>query len=128
MRVHVDVLGWLHVMWGAFGILAGLSLEVLASGTSVARDELVATRDSAAVWLFIVSGLGLVAAGAAMMLVGRSLVRRHRRGRYAALIAAIANLAVVPFGTALGIYSFWTLLNDEARREFSGAPSSSAIG
>jgi hypothetical protein len=25
----------------------------------------------------------------------------------------------VPFGTALGIYTFWVLLNDEGRRQFS---------
>lgn len=118
MRVHVDVLGWLHVMWGAFGVLTGLSLEVLAAGTSVARDELVVSTGSAAVWLFIVGGGALIVAGAAMMLVGRGLVRRQRRSRSAALLAAIVNLVIVPFGTALGIYSFWTLLNDEARREF----------
>jgi hypothetical protein len=35
---------------------------------------------------------------------------------------AIPNLLIVPFGTALGFYTFWVLLNDDARREFGRPP------
>ena len=44
------------------------------------------------------------------------------RAGVAALILAVPNLIVVPFGTALGIYTFWVLLNDDARREFGRPP------
>jgi hypothetical protein len=30
------------------------------------------------------------------------------------------SLVVIPFGTALAVYTFWTLLNDDARRAFGG--------
>jgi hypothetical protein len=38
----------------------------------------------------------------------------------------VPNLVVLPFGTALAIYTFWTLVNDEARREFGRPPRSPA--
>jgi hypothetical protein len=124
MRLHIDVLGWLHVLWGVFGVLVGTSLLVLALGTNTALFELGSRgpAERAAVWLFVICGLTLIAAGAAMMLVGRGLTGRRRVSRIAALVLAVPNLVVVPFGTALGIYTFWVLLNDDARREFGRPP------
>jgi hypothetical protein len=128
MRVHLDVLGWLYVLAGGFGVLTGISLEVLASGTRVAMSELGdAGASSAVIWLFLFSGLLFLAAGALMIVAGRALLRRERRGRHAALLLAIPNLALLPFGTGLAIYAFWTLLNDDARREF-GRPPRSPLG
>jgi hypothetical protein len=53
-----------------------------------------------------------------MMLVGRAIGRRQGAGRVAAIALAVPNLVIVPFGTALGIYTFWVLMNDDARRSF----------
>ena len=120
MRVHLDVLGWLYVLTGIFGVLTGASLVILAFGTTYALGELGSTSASATptVWLLAIAGLALLVTGAAMVLVGRDLSRRGRFGRRGALGLAALNLFLVPFGTALGVYAFWTLLNDEARREF----------
>ena len=57
-----------------------------------------------------------------MMAVARALTRRRQAARVAALILAVPNLIVVPFGTALGIYTYWVLLKDDARREFGRPP------
>jgi len=57
-----------------------------------------------------------------MALVGRAIHRRQQAGRLAALLLSIPNLVIVPFGTALGIYALWALLNDDARREFGRRP------
>lgn len=129
MRVHTDVLAWLHGIWGAFGVLAGLSLWVLAVGTDAALLDLgsIGGAEHAAVWMFIVSGAVLGVLGIVMMLIGRSIHRRQSVGRVAALLFAVPNLIIVPFGTALGVYTFWVLLNDDARRDFGrplrGSPS-----
>ena len=124
MRLHIDVLGWLHFLWGVFGVLVGASLLVLALGTNTALFELGSRgpAEQAAVWLFVICGLTLIAAAVVMMLVGRGLTRRRQASRIAALVLAVPNLVVVPFGTALGIYTFWVLLNDDARREFGRPP------
>ena len=36
---------------------------------------------------------------------------------------AVADLVVLPFGTALGVYALWTLLTNEGRRLFETAGS-----
>ena len=44
------------------------------------------------------------------------------RARLASLILAVPNLVLVPFGTALGVYTLWVLLNDDARQAFGRRP------
>ena len=122
MRIHFDVLGWLYVLSGALGALTGISLFILASGTNAALASLGSVTGGPTVWFFILSGTLFLIGGALMALAGRAVVRRKRAGRTAAILLAVPNLVVVPFGTALGVYAFWTLLNDDARREF-GRPT-----
>jgi len=118
VRIHFDVLGWLYVISGAFGVLVGTSLLILASGTNAALASLGNAGGGPTVWFFILSGATFIAGGVVMALAGRAVVRRRRTGRTLALVLAVLNLAVIPFGTALGVYALWTLLNDDARREF----------
>jgi len=120
MPVHLALLGRLHVALGAFGVLCGLSLLILAAGTSVALVDLtIGTEDGrAGVWILTICGGLLIAGGLALIVAGRALDRRSRAGRLGALALAVPNLAVVPFGTALSVYAFWVLLNDDARAEF----------
>ncbi|HUL75193.1 MAG TPA: hypothetical protein VLT86_18920 [Vicinamibacterales bacterium] len=128
MRVHIDVLAWLHGLWGVFGVLSGLSLWILAFGTNLALLDLgsLGGTEHAAIWLFVSSGGLLAALGLMMMLAGWGLGRRRPAGRVAALALAVPNLVIIPFGTALGIYTFWVLLNDDARREFGRPPHGTA--
>ena len=121
MRVHFDLLGWLHVSAGAFGLLTGASLGVLAIGTATAlAGRTVDASPAPAVWFLLFSGAIFALVGAITILVGRALVRRRPIGRSAALALAVPGLVVIPFGTALAVYTFWALLNDDARRAFAG--------
>jgi len=125
MPLHVTVLGRLHALLGLFATLAGLSLLALGIGTYVSLDDVgrVDPAGIAAVWILLACGLVAVAGGVALLVAGRGLDRRRPRDRYLALLLAIPNLILVPFGTALGIYTFWVLLNDDARRAFGRPPS-----
>jgi hypothetical protein len=128
IRLHIDALGRLHRVWGAFGVLTGTALMVLAAGTGVAllnvSEPSAAARGT--IWLLLICGAVLAAAGVAMAAAGRALDGRQPRARQAVLILTLPNLVVVPFGTALAIYAAWVLLNDEARHQFGRAPRSSA--
>ena len=126
MRVHFDVLGWLYMLSGIFGLLTAASLGVLAFGTTAALAEIgaVSLPTPPTVWLLLFAAIAFGTGGVLMIGAGRDVVRRGRFGRGAALVLAVPNLFIVPFGTALGIYTFWTLLNDEARREFGRPPRS----
>ena len=124
MRLHLDALILLHRVWGAFGVLTGTSLALLALGTQAALHQLRAAGrpESAAVGVLIVCATLLIAVGLGALFAARGLKRRQTFGRAVALLLAIPNLIVVPFGTALGVYTFWVLLNNDARREF-GRPT-----
>jgi hypothetical protein len=124
MRTHIDVLGWLHNIWGAFGLLTGVALVILAAGTSgaLAGLESDSPAGTAAIWMFLVCGALLIVGGAAMAVAGSALLRRRAAARRAVLVLAAPNLVLLPFGTALGIYAIWVLLNDDARVEF-GRPA-----
>lgn len=113
-------------MLGGFATLAGVSLIILAGGTNTALIELsdLGEAGRVGVWILIWCGVLFAIGGVALYLTGRALTKRRPAGRMWALALAVPNLLAVPFGTALSIYSFWVLLNDEARREFGRPPRS----
>lgn len=127
MRLHIDVLGTLHLVWGALGVMTGVSLGILAAGTRAAlTGSPFGMGERAAVALLAIVGSTLAIGGGATVLTGWALKRRSRRGRLAALALAVPNLVLVPFGTALGVYTFWVLLNNDARRAFGRPPREAA--
>lgn len=113
MRLHIDALGWLHLAWGAFGLLTGTSLFILA---------FAARQVPVAVGVLVTVGAVLFLGGAFSVLVGWGIRRLRGRARLAALGLAVPNLLLVPFGSALAVYTFWVLLNNDAREVFGHAP------
>jgi hypothetical protein len=124
MSTHLDVLGWLHTLCGAFGVVTGASLAVLAAGTFAAQRAMGESSlpVTSVVWTLAICAALFAAGGVAMVCAGRAMVRRRPAGRSAALWLGAINLLVLPFGTALGIYTGWVLLNDDARRAFGRPP------
>jgi len=127
MRSHVNLLGILQLVWGGMGLLLAVSLLLLAAGAAaVARttagDPMTAGFTAL---LFVLFAVTVGASGWASAWAG-SAIRRHRSaGRLLALVLAVLDLFVLPFGTALAIYTFWVLLHDESRALFEvpGGPT-----
>ena len=120
MRPHLHLLGILQVVWGAIGLLLGVSMLLLAMaaiaiGITSATDRMAAGITAGA---FAVFAIALLAGGGANAWAGRELRRNQPRGRLAVLWLGALNLFVLPFGTALGIYAFWVLLHNETRTAF----------
>jgi hypothetical protein len=120
MRSHVKLLGMLQLAWGAMGLLLGGSLLLLAAGAAA-----IARTSSGDPWtaaltavMFIVFAAALGACGCANAWAGQSLQRYRPPARLLTLALAVLNLFVLPFGTALAIYAFWVLLNNDARALF----------
>ena len=124
MRVHFDVLGWLHALWGLFGVLTSVALGIIALGAVLSVGELSDSMGGfvPSLIVLIAGSLMLGTGGVIMMAVGQALRRRSPGGRLAALLFALPTLVLVPFGTALGLYTYWALLNDDAREAF-GRPT-----
>ena len=129
MRHHINVLGLLHMVWGVFAALAGVSLAILAAGTNAAVNAATADTvgSSAAVWLLGATGAFLFFAGVALTMTGRRLRATQPGARFAALVLALPNLLILPFGTALGVYTYWVLLNNDARDAFGRPQRSAAV-
>ena len=123
MRPHIDALGYLHLLWGGLGVLLGTAMGVLAFGTHLALEGGRGGPELASVGFLALVALLLVSGGAVQIVAGSGLLKRRSPGRSTALVFAVPNLLLPPFGTALGIYALWVLLNDDARREFGVAAS-----
>ena len=126
MQVHLDVLGWLHVLAGWVGVFTGAAFLLIGAGTaSLAVEPPRDASVTAVMWLLFGAGVVFLIAGALMAVTGRGLVARQPRARFGALVLALPNLCALPFGTALGVYTLWALLNDDARRAFGRPPRGS---
>jgi hypothetical protein len=117
---HLNLLSVLQRVWGALGVLLGVSMLMLAGGAAAIGwttrgDELPAAVTAAAFMLLAVCLLGF---GGANAWAGQALKRHRQPGRLTTLALAVPNLFILPFGTALGIYALWVLLHNETRAMF----------
>jgi hypothetical protein len=120
MRPHVRLLGLLQLAWGAMGLLLSASLLLLAAGAGAialgARTDVFTASVTAL--LFIVFAAALALGGWANAWIGRGLQQHRPAARTGALALSVVNLFVLPFGTALAIYTYWVLLHNDARALF----------
>jgi len=125
MQRHIDLVGLLFLVAGALSALAAASVLLLgigALGVLWTDGPRVSASVAAAAFLTVATLLAVWAAANAW--VGRQLRRGHRPvARLVALALAILHLFVLPFGTALGIYSLWVLLHHDSRSRFEGPGS-----
>ncbi|MEO8255852.1 MAG: hypothetical protein ABI868_00745 [Acidobacteriota bacterium] len=124
MASHVDLVGVLFVVWGLLTALVGLStfaLGVAAASliTSASRGgsggQFAAGLTAAA---FITLAIIAMTWGAAHVSVGVSVRRRKAWARVLALMFGSVDLLLLPYGTALGVYALWVLLNEEGKTLF----------
>jgi hypothetical protein len=124
VTTQVDVVGILFIVWGLLTTLVGVSTLALGIGAvaviaSTARNgggDVAAGLTAAA---FTVLAILAMVWGSAHVIVGVS-VRRHRPwSRLVALMLGAVDLLLLPYGTALGIYAIWILLNEDAKRLFA---------
>jgi hypothetical protein len=123
MHRHIDVLGLLYIVWGALGVLLGVSVLLLAGGAvAIAASGMHRGPDVGAA----LTAVALTAASIVMLVGGGANVwagaglRRHRG---AARVTALGHALQNHFQQALGIYTFWVLLNHDARARFEPAPA-----
>jgi hypothetical protein len=122
MNSHVDFVGVLFVVWGLLTALVGVSTLALGVGAvtllaSSSRGGQVAAALTAAAF----TALAVIAIvwGAAHVLVGLPLRRREPWARLAALMVGSVDLLLLPYGTALGAYTLWVLLNERGKALFA---------
>jgi len=118
---HVDFVAILFVVWGALTAIVGLSTLALGVGAaSVAASENGGAHVAAGLTAGMFITLAVIAMlwGAGHVFIGLPLRRHHPGARLFAIAAASIDLILLPFGTPLGIYALWVLLNERGKALF----------
>lgn len=123
MREHITILGALYTAFGIMGVIAAaIVLVAVAGGGFLSGDpEAIWITSTVGVcvssFLFLLSAPGIIA--------GAGLLKRRPWARILTLILGAINLVNLPFGTMLGIYTIWVLIQPEALEYLSGSESPS---
>ena len=106
MRKHVRILGWLQIILGVIDLLIGLAAFGILSGIGMLSGDVAAFG-----FLSLIGGF----AGAFMLIMalpnlicGIGLLRNW--GGWVIVLAVVLgvfNLAQVPVGTVIALYTFW---------------------
>jgi hypothetical protein len=123
MSSHVDFAGVLFIVWGLLTALVGLStlalgvgaVALLMSGSHDGGRQLAAGLTAA---VFTTLAVIAILWGAAHVAVGVPLRRRRPKARLVALMLGSVDLVLLPYGTALGLYALWVLLNERGKALF----------
>ena len=115
---HLRTLGILWIVVGILFMIPAIALTILSGVVHIAvpATEEVGRYLGPLVMSIIGGSLFLLAAGG--ILVGRGLMTHQSWARIVAVILGILALFHPPFGTALGIYTLWVLLSNQAGQEY----------
>ena len=122
----MDLAGVLFIVWGLLTALVGLStlalgvgaVALVMSGSHDGSRQLAAGLTAA---VFTTLALIAILWGAAHVAVGVPLRRRRPKARLVALMLGSVDLVLLPYGTALGLYALWVLLNEQGKALFANA-------
>jgi len=121
MEQHVTLVGALNIGLSAFAIVFGLLLFILLGGIGAASDDSEALLVLSIVGFVVFAVLLVISIPA--LIGGIGLLKHRNWARILLLIVSAVNLLNIPFGTALGAYSLWVLLQDETQKMFTPASS-----
>ena len=120
MEKHLTAVAALQVGLSILGVLLGIFVFVLLTGIGVIAQEKEA--------LFILSTIG-TGVGVFFLVIsvpgiigGIGLFKRKEWARILVVILSAINLLNIPFGTALGVYSIWVLVQKETVQLFRQQP------
>ncbi len=117
MEKHITAVGALHIGMGILGVIIGRAVFAILSTTAlISRDAeayfvLTTIGTIAIIFTLVVSIPGIIG--------GIALFKHKNWGRILILIISALDLLNLPFGTALGVYSIWVLVQDETAKMFT---------
>ncbi len=134
MDKHLNLVGILNIVYRSLLLFAAFFLLLLAATFGNIFEWLIRIRaisphdipfellDIVPVILAAVATIMLVVSIAAI--VGSiGVLKKKEWGRILLIVISFLNLMRIPFGTALGIYSIWVLMNDETIKAFKHPPA-----
>ena len=137
MANHVKLLAWLNIVYGGLIAVAGLFVFLIMGGIAGFVGATANTDDRVAVPILGMIGgfvfIVLLLLALPSIITGIGLLHYKAWARIVGIVLSVLHLPGIPFGTALGIYGLWVLLNREtetllqpARVQYSPRPYGSS--
>jgi hypothetical protein len=124
---HVAFLSRLFLVWSAFNGIVAVAVFAFAIAAASLALSSGADRPGTEVAAVITAATLMVLALAAATwtwvhyVCARGLSLGSGRARTLGIVLGLFNLMLLPFGTAVGAYALWVLLDDEVRASFERA-------
>jgi hypothetical protein len=128
MESHLRFLAILYILVGVIGGIAALLVLVFMGGFGgitlyAERSDLVSgplVQVLRFFGIFLTSLMLLLAVPS--VLAGMGILKFRSWGRPLAMVVSVLQLANIPLGTILALYSFWVLMSPESEPLFSNPP------
>lgn len=120
MITHVKIIAILHIVMGALGLLAGITVFAVMGGIGAFADH---SSDSGVPFMALgwIGGLVfvvLLVLSLPSLIAGIGLLQLRPWARILTIVLSALHLLNIPFGTALGVYGLWALLAPETTALF----------
>jgi hypothetical protein len=113
---HITLVGVFHIVYHALHFLGSLAFFALMAFVGfVVEDPGVARL---VWWIGLAVGTFLGILSVPGIIGGIWLLRRREWARILTMVVGALGLINIPLGTALGVYTFWVLIQDEAIEAF----------
>ena len=124
MQTHVKVLGVLYLAVGGCMLMGALFLAMTMGGVAGIVGAAADSEDAAlAVPILGIAGTALSAFfgifSLPSLITGYGLLNLKPWARIVGIVLSAISLIFIPFGTIVGAYGLWVLLNKESERLFS---------
>ena len=118
MEKHVQLIGIFWIVLGSISFLGGFIIFGILLGISFFPDL---GNEAPSILRIVGSSVGLFLwiLSVPKIICGIGLLKRYEWARILTLIIAFLSLLNIPLGTALGIYSFIILLNNDTIKLFN---------
>jgi hypothetical protein len=118
MDKHVTIIGVLYIVLNSLWIIGAAIVFVILAGAGAISGEDEAMAVTALVGIIIGSFLTIISLPG--IVGGIGLLKYQPWARILVLILGFINLINIPFGTILGAYTIWALMNDDTIKLFEG--------
>jgi hypothetical protein len=114
MQQHINILGWLYIVFGALGVLVALFVLLVVGGTGLLSGDAQAAALLSGIGFFVAVIVAILSVPS--IIAGWGLLKRKSWSRLLAIVIGALNILNFPFGTAIGIYTIWALTQSESQQ------------
>ncbi len=122
---HITILGVLYIGTGIFGVLIGAMVFAILFGVGAVAGDRTAFSVLSFVAVFTLCFISLFSIPG--IIAGIALLKEWGWARVFTMIIAVFSLFNIPVGTAIGVYTFWVLMQPGAESYFSGQTQTAVV-